>query len=73
MSSEGIFVTNPKGNNRDLEIRAVLRNGTQKKLETLRPGEAARFDRREIVVVERSRPPKLLVHKNGDFATDRGQ
>ena len=71
MSSEGFTVTNPRNNNRDLVIKFKSRNGTEKKLETLRPGETCRIDKRFITIEEVARPPRLLLCNDGSVVLDR--
>jgi hypothetical protein len=71
VSSEGYVISNPKGNNRDLEIHFRGRNGSQKKFKTLRPGEACRCDKRLVTIMEKARPPRLQLLKNGQLVKDR--
>ena len=70
MSSEGIQIANPRGNNRDLVVYFDGRDGKRKKFKNLRPGEAIRCDKKRITVEEVDRPPRLLLTENG-FERDR--
>jgi hypothetical protein len=70
VSSEGYIISNPKTNNRDLEL-SHLKAGVRKKIKTLRPGEAFKCERREVLVTEVRRPPRLQLLKDGSFVDDR--
>jgi hypothetical protein len=73
MSAENFVVGNPKGNNVDLLITFVARDGNRKKFKTLRPGEACRCDKKEVLVTEVPRPPRLLAQTDGSFVEDRSK
>ncbi len=73
MSAENFVVGNPKGNNVDLLVTFVARDGTRKKFKTLRPGEACRCDKKEVLVTEVARPLRLMMQSDGSFVTDRSK
>jgi hypothetical protein len=70
VSAEGFTISNPRGNNRNLEI-SFPKAGTWKKIKTLRPGEAFRCEKREVRVIEVGRPLRLQLLENGEFVDDR--
>lgn len=70
MSAEGFFVTNPKGNNVDLEITFLGTGGVRKKFKTLRSGETCHVDKRDVRVQEVTRPPCLEQLASGELVKD---
>jgi hypothetical protein len=73
VSAENFVVGNPKGNNVDLLVTFMGRDGNRKKFKLLRPGEACRCDKREVLVTEQPRPPRLLSMGDGLFVKDRAR
>lgn len=72
MSAEGVLVANPKDNNVMVKITFVGRDGTEKKIKTLRPGEGVRVDQKAFTVTTVPRPPRLLLTSNGECIPDSG-
>jgi hypothetical protein len=73
VSAENFIVGNPKGNNVNLEVTFVARDGRRKKFKTLRPGEACRCDKKEVLVTEVPRPLRLTIGSDGNFVADRSK
>lgn len=65
MSAEALVLSNPRHNNRDYVVSFVRRDGTRKKIQTLRPGESCVMEHKSLAIEEVARPPRLLLTADG--------
>jgi len=70
MSAENFFISNPKGNNVDLEVTFISAQGNKKKLIIVHPGETAKIEKKEVGVRELPRPERLELNASGEYVKD---
>lgn len=70
MSNEGFYVTNPKNNNADIEIRFVNSLGVDVRFKLLKPGQNTLVDKRGVSVKEIPHPPRFELRGDGTLARD---
>ena len=70
MSNEGFYVTNPKNNNADIEVRFVNTLGVDTRFALLKPGQNARVDKRGVSIKEIPHPPKFEIKLDGTLVRD---
>jgi hypothetical protein len=73
MSSEGVRISNPKGNNRDFLVSFLGLTCDRKKFATVKPGHSVLCDKKYIIVEEVMRPARITVGRDGSVEPDRGR